>query len=151
MTWAWSPARSLGLVLGGGVCVWALCGYWSGAWAVALGWAWLGTSLVCPGWCLRWLASARPLGHWKAYPSTRQIWKSSFLRVQQQLRPTRFPYFPSESLKKGSFWRHREGIRPRYIPNFPDTCDFQPCCKRVTERILLEASRVLVTTRFASL
>ena len=63
VTWAWSPARTLGLVLGAGACVWGLggAGAWSDAWVVAL--AWLGTHLVCPGWCLGWLASAKPPGH----------------------------------------------------------------------------------------
>ena len=92
VTWAWSPARSLGLVPGGGACVWGLGGAWSGAWAVALDCAWLGTYLVCPGLCLRWLASARPPGH-----GTPQSFHTEVLWLHEQLRPTRFPTLPSES------------------------------------------------------
>ena len=129
MTWAWSSVRTLGLLPGGGACVWDLggAGAWSDAWAVAL--AWLGTHLVCPGWCLGWLASAKPPGHGHtnvleefvfeasraataheiSNSSVRKFQKGFVLEAPRGHAATRISHFSVRECREDSFLRSAEG------------------------------------------
>ena len=117
VTWAWSPARTLGLVPGSGACVWGRGGAWSGAWAVALDWAWLGTYLVCPGWCLRWLASARPPGHGISQSFHTKVLEEFVFEASRAAMAHEISNPSVRKVPKGSLRRLREGMRPREFPS----------------------------------
>ncbi len=165
VTWAWSPAQTLGLVPGGGACVWGLGepGLAPGLWPwIGLGWAltWFAQAGACAGLhLLGLLATGYP------NPSTRKFWTVRFWGLTSSYGPRDFQLFRQE-VSKGfvggcaracgheDFPLFRQKVSRGFVSEvcwgLPDTWDVQPCCKRATKRILLEASRGLGATMFSN-
>ena len=82
-------------------------------------WLGLGTYLVCLGWCLGWLASAKPPGHKISQSFHTNVLEEFVFEASRAATPHEF-FNPSvRKFQKDSFWRLREGMRSRGFPTFP--------------------------------